>query len=164
MGVATVCAAAGTAVVALDIGIGKPAAVYNLADQEGTATQEVTVTSAGGLAETRRYYDPYGNQESAAAAWDDNKGFVGDPQDTDTGLDLLGARAYDPVIGSFLSPDPEYQPGTLAEGGYAYADDNPATDSDPTGLRTGGDGSPPNCTGVVTSGNRVPSFASASRT
>ena len=140
-----------TAATATGTGNGGGAVSYNPADQQGTATQEVTVASAGGLAETRRYYDPYGNQESAAAAWDDNKGFVGDPQDTDTGLDLLGARAYDSEIGTFLSPDPEYQPGTLAEGGYAYADDNPATEADPTGQLASYGGSQGGCVGTAQS-------------
>jgi RHS repeat-associated protein len=145
-----------TAATAAGTGDGGGAVSYDLADRQGTATQEITVASGGGLAESRRYDDPYGNQVSAAVAWGDNKGFVGDPQDADTGLDLLGARAYDPVTGTFLSPDPEYQPGTLAEGGYAYADDDPATDADPTGLRAGGDGTPPDPCGVDASSSCNP--------
>ena len=118
----------------------------DLADLQGTATQEITVTAAGGLAESRRYFDPYGNQVSTAVAWGDNKGFVGDPADPDSGLDLLGAREYDPVTGGFWSPDPVFQPGTMAQGGYAYSADDPATRSDPTGLcATGPDNEPLNC-------------------
>ena len=145
-----------TSATAAGTGSGGGTVSYDLANLQGTATQEITVASGGGLAESRRYDDPYGNQVSAAVAWGDDKGFVGDPQDADTGLDLLGARAYDPVTGTFLSPDPEYQPGTVAEGGYAYADDDPATDADPTGLRTGGDGTPPNPCGVDASSSCNP--------
>jgi len=54
--------------------------------------------------------------------------------DPATSYDLLGARLYNPATGTFLTLDPLLQPGTLALGGYAYADGNPATNDDPTGL------------------------------
>jgi RHS repeat-associated protein len=62
------------------------------------------------------------------------KGFVGGANDTATGLTNLGAREYQPGTGSFISPDPllkPYDPQNL--NAYAYASDNPATNSDPSG-------------------------------
>jgi RHS repeat-associated protein len=57
------------------------------------------------------------------------------PADPNTSLNLLGARTYDPATGRFLTLDPIYEAGNpLAMGGYAYASNNPATNSDPTGL------------------------------
>ncbi len=108
---------------------------YQVANAQGTAT---TAVDAGTLAVTRRYYDPYGNPRGARpTAWvapDENHGFLGQPTDPSNHLDLLGARAYDPALGRFLTPDPIFQAGDPNQmGGYAYAADNPASGSDPTG-------------------------------
>ncbi len=91
---------------------------------------------ASTLAVTRRYFDPYGNPAGTApSSWPDANSYLGKPQDPNTSLDLLGARQYDPVTGRFLSVDPVLETGSPQQmGGYAYAGDNPATSSDPTGL------------------------------
>ena len=107
---------------------------YLIGDQQGTDSLAIDSQT---LAVTRRYYDPYGNPVGAARAnpWPGNRGFAGGTADTLTGLTNLGAREYDPGTGSFTSPDPvlsPYQPQDLNP--YAYAYDNPATNSDPTGL------------------------------
>ncbi|MEV6740850.1 ricin-type beta-trefoil lectin domain protein [Streptomyces sp. NPDC051104] len=114
---------------------------YQVANLQGTAT---TAIDASSLAVTRRYYDPYGNprgtEPTTWVAADENHGFLSKPTDATTGLDLLGARNYDPTLGRFLTPDPVFEavdPNQM--GGYAYASDNPASGSDPTGLK------PDNC-------------------
>jgi RHS repeat-associated protein len=65
--------------------------------------------------------------------------------DTVTALTNLGAREYNTGTGTFTSPDPlltPYNPQDLNP--YAYASDNPATSSDPTGLCIKSDpGDPP---------------------
>ncbi|TQJ75412.1 ricin-type beta-trefoil lectin domain protein [Streptomyces sp. SLBN-31] len=109
---------------------------YQIANGQGT---ETTSVAADDLAVTRRYYDPYGNPRGAKpSTWvaaDENHGFLGKPVDSVTGLDLLGARNYDPALGRFLTPDPLFQAGDPNQmGGYTYAADNPATGSDPTGF------------------------------
>ncbi|GLY03496.1 RHS repeat-associated core domain-containing protein [Actinoplanes sp. NBRC 101535] len=87
--------------------------------------------------ETVKYNDPYGNARSSIATpqWPSGqKGFVGGVADP-TGLTLLGARFYDPRMGSFISVDPEideYDPQRMHP--YAYANNNPTTFSDPDGL------------------------------
>jgi RHS repeat-associated protein len=90
-----------------------------------------------------RYFDPYGNTRGTAQpAWPEGeKGFIGGAGDTATGLTDLGAREYQPGTGLFISPDPllkPYDPQDL--NAYAYAADNPATNSDPSGamMITGG--------------------------
>jgi RHS repeat-associated protein len=100
---------------------------------QGTSTEAVDATTQ---AITRRYYDPYGNPAGTVpAAWPDNHAYLGKPADPNTSLNLLGARTYDPATGRFLTLDPIYEAGNpLAMGGYAYASNNPATNSDPTGL------------------------------
>ncbi|MEV7415596.1 ricin-type beta-trefoil lectin domain protein [Streptomyces sp. NPDC089919] len=109
---------------------------YQLGDAAGTATTSVDATT---LAVTRRSFDPYGNSRGAKpATWvgaDENHGFLGQPADPVTGLNLLGARNYDPLTGRFLTPDPIFQAGDPNQmGGYSYAADNPASSADPTGF------------------------------
>lgn len=108
---------------------------YQVANAQGTAT---TAIDASTLAVTRRFYDPYGNPRGTKpttwVAADENHGFLGQPTDATTGLNLLGARNYDATLGRFLTPDPIFQAGDPNQmGGYTYAADNPASGSDPTG-------------------------------
>ena len=110
---------------------------YQLGNAQGTAT---TLVNAGTDAVTRRYYDPYGNPRGTTpTTWgsvSENRGYLGQPTDTTTGLDLLGARNYDPAQGRFLSPDPIFEAGDPNQmGGYSYSGDNPSTGSDPNGDR-----------------------------
>ncbi|MFJ5880438.1 polymorphic toxin-type HINT domain-containing protein [Kitasatospora cineracea] len=106
---------------------------YQPANHQGTAQLQV---DAGTLATTRRAYDPYGNPRGTQPTnWADNHGYLGKPADPSTGLDLLGARNYDPALGRFLTVDPILEIGDPNQmGGYTYAGDNPSTGSDPTGL------------------------------
>jgi RHS repeat-associated protein len=105
---------------------------YQTANQQGTASEAI---QASNDSVTRRYYDPYGNQLTTTGTWPDNQAFLGQPQDPATSLDLLGARQYNPATGAFLSLDPILEAGNPAQmGGYAYAANNPVSNSDPTGL------------------------------
>jgi RHS repeat-associated protein len=105
---------------------------YLAGNQQGTATLAINSTS---LAAAYRYYDPYGNPVGAAqSAWPGTRGFVGGTADTATGLTNLGAREYNPATSSFTSPDGllnPYDPQDL--NAFAYATDDPASKSDPTG-------------------------------
>ncbi|MEU8616831.1 ricin-type beta-trefoil lectin domain protein [Streptomyces sp. NPDC048623] len=109
---------------------------YQVSNAQGTSTTSVDASS---LLATRRYFDPYGNPRGPKpTSWvspDENRGFLGQPLDASTGLNLLGARNYDARTGRFLSPDPVFQAGDPNQmGGYTYAADNPASNSDPSGL------------------------------
>lgn len=103
-------------------------------DHHGTASMAVDATTQSVI---RRYSKPFGESRGAApAVWPDDKGFLGKPVDSDTGLVHVGAREYDPTTGRFLSVDPIL----VAENheslnGYAYADNTPVTKTDPTGER-----------------------------
>ncbi|MEU6536686.1 RHS repeat-associated core domain-containing protein [Streptomyces sp. NPDC047000] len=86
-------------------------------------------------ATTRRRYTPSGDERSGTLPAGTSNGFLGKTEDTSTGLSLLGARAYDPYFGRFLSNDPlltPYDPQDLS--GYSYSRNNPIAYSDPSGL------------------------------
>ncbi|SHI22284.1 RHS repeat-associated core domain-containing protein [Streptomyces sp. 3214.6] len=103
-------------------------------DHHGTASMTVDATTQ---AVTRRYTKPFGESRGTTpSVWPDDKGFLGKPTDTDTGLTHVGAREYDPTTGRFLSVDPVLAPEDHESlNGYAYANNTPVTMSDPTGLR-----------------------------
>ena len=111
--------------------------------QQGTGT--VAVDSQA-LTATYRYYDPFGNPVGPApSAWPGTRGFAGGTADPVTGLTDLGAREYNPATGSFISPDPLLNPGQPQDlNAYAYALDDPASESDPSGLMVPGQSYPVN--------------------
>ncbi|GHJ48892.1 hypothetical protein Cs7R123_62340 [Catellatospora sp. TT07R-123] len=97
-------------------------------------TQQITV-AAGNQAITQRWSGPYGTQRGPAVSWPNARGFVAGDIDT-TGLVHIGAREYDPALGRFVSPDPEFdQKDPLSWTNYGYADSTPVTASDPDGRR-----------------------------
>jgi RHS repeat-associated protein len=103
------------------------------ADHHHTATHTINATT---LNVTTRRTDPYGNPRgtTTGGTWPDDKTFLGAPQDP-TGLVHLGAREYDPGTGRFISLDPVMDltdPQQIH--GYTYANNNPITWTDPTGL------------------------------
>lgn len=101
-------------------------------DHHGTATAAIDATSQ---ATTLRRHDPYGNSRGTATAWPNDKGFVGGTQDN-TGLTHLGAREYDPTLGTFISDDLITDTNDPQQiNGYTYANSAPTTASDATGLR-----------------------------
>jgi len=100
---------------------------------DGTVTAYVDTATA---AVTRRYEDPYGNQRGASQAWIDGHTYLNKNSDATTGLVYVGARAYDPSTGRFLTVDPVLDPSDpLQNNPYAYSHNTPVTSGDPTGLQ-----------------------------
>jgi RHS repeat-associated protein len=92
-----------------------------------------TVNSSGALTGTIGY-DAWGNPQTQGGLTATTPfGFAGGYTDP-TGLIYLINRYYDPEIGQFISVDPLLST-TLAP--YSYADDNPITGNDPSGLVRG---------------------------
>ncbi|MFI7492963.1 RHS repeat-associated core domain-containing protein [Micromonospora echinaurantiaca] len=106
-----------------------------VSDHHGTA--EATINNTTLTATRRRSYPFGGDRVAPPATWPAamDKGFLGGTADN-TGLTHLAAREYDPHLGKFISVDPIMD---LADpqhwNGYAYSNNNPATFSDPSGLK-----------------------------
>ncbi|MBB1242228.1 RHS repeat protein [Streptomyces durbertensis] len=105
---------------------------FHFTDHHGTAT---TVVDATTQQAQHRYSAPFGEDRGeVVAGWPGDRGFVGGTRD-ETGLTQLGARAYDPALGRFLSVDPMVDYGESQRmNAYAYANNNPVTFSDADGL------------------------------
>ena len=133
---------------------------FELADQHGTGVLTLDPTLAN---PSWRQFTPYGSPRgNSPPTWPDTNAFLGKPADTTTGLDIIGARQYDPGTGRFLSIDPVLNPASPQElNGYSYAADNPVASSDPSGLGPVPDGgscpsSQPGCPGYSPPSNPTP--------
>lgn len=99
-------------------------------DPQGTTQAAVDATT---LATTIRKQDPYGNPRGTLPTWPNSRGFVGGTTEP-TALIHLGARMYDPTTGRFTSPDPMLGNASGQQANpYSYAQNNPASRSDPNG-------------------------------
>ncbi|MET7534650.1 RHS repeat domain-containing protein [Streptomyces goshikiensis] len=106
---------------------------FLIADHHGTNTLSI---AANTLSFNRRKQLPYGAERGTPpAAWPSQKGFVGGDIDKTTGLTHIGARDYDTKLGQFVSADPLLIPESPESlNGYGYANNNPVTTADPTGM------------------------------
>ena len=116
-----------------------------LGDEQGSTSVMMPVELDGsgamvpaGLADAagvvRTAYTPYGQLRGADNVAVD-RGWLGQVEDSGTGLTYLNARYYDPALQRFLSPDPLMNPGdprTLDA--YRYAENNPVVFTDASGL------------------------------
>lgn len=94
------------------------------------------VTDAAGNQKKRSTYLSYGNQGLVSNPTNhrEEKGYIGERGDAETGLLYLNAHYYDPAIGRFISPDwrDPQKPG-VGTNRYAYADNDPVNKLDPNG-------------------------------
>jgi RHS repeat-associated protein len=121
--------------VALRTGTGLGGVSTLVADHHATA--EISVANTTNIL-TRRRHDPFGNPRGSVPPWPGDHGFLDKPKDT-SGLTHIGAREYDPGLGRFISVDPIMDLSDPQQWhGYAYANNNPVTLSDPSGLDPGG--------------------------
>jgi RHS repeat-associated protein len=103
---------------------------YVYTDPQGTPLAEA---NASGTITATYDYAPYGSQAMGAAH--DGPGYTGHVNDADTGLVYMQARYYDPVVGRFVSTDPvgPSAGNVFNFNRYAYANNNPIANTDPTG-------------------------------
>jgi RHS repeat-associated protein len=102
-------------------------------DNIGSVT---SVIGTAGTVEAGYTYDPYGhgNTPTGADAADNLLQYTGALQDTDSNYTHLGDRWYNPVTDNFTTQDANSYLASPANGNrYAYAADNPANYTDPTG-------------------------------
>lgn len=108
---------------------------YVAADHHGTG--QATVDENGGISHRRT--TPFGEARGnplPPGQWPTEKGFVNGDEDSTTGLVNIGAREYDMVTGRFISIDPIVDINDPQQmHGYAYANNNPISFSDPDGLK-----------------------------
>ncbi len=109
-------------------------AYTTMTDQHGDVIGTFSPTStAQGLAGYSSY-SPYGAKTSAN--YTESLGYQGDYTDPTTGLVYMNARWYNPATGTFTSTDTlggTPIPASVDGNPYAYADDNPLTETDPSG-------------------------------
>jgi|GEM_PF-703332 len=89
------------------------------------------VASLMGGSSTSYDHGPFGNPQGSAI---NGKGYINERYDTETSLQYLHARYYDPVLGRFLSPD-TWDPILVGVdiNRYAYAANDPINRSDAEG-------------------------------
>jgi RHS repeat-associated protein len=103
-------------------------------DQVGSP--RIVIKASDGAVVRKVDYDAYGTERDASGSFDLPIGYAGGLRDAATGLVRFGMRDYDPAAGRFTARDPSFFRGS-PENLYAYANDNPITQKDPTGLVCG---------------------------
>jgi RHS repeat-associated protein len=115
---------------------------YSLPDHLNSTN--VVTNASGTPVETLDYY-PYGGlriDDKVGGNQGEKRKYIGQEYDSESGLNYLQARYQDPTRGQFLSEDPIFlgdpRQQTLTDpqslNSYSYANDNPITRSDPSGL------------------------------
>jgi RHS repeat-associated protein len=112
---------------------------YVYTDPQGTPLAEA---DASGNITARFDYAPYGTAVANMSPAPNGPGYTGHVNDPDSGLVYMQARYYDPAVGRFLSVDPAApMPGNEFNfSRYAYANNNPIGNTDPTGMDDCGPG------------------------
>lgn len=96
-------------------------------------TPQVVTDQSGNVA-WQADYRPFGKADVVTASIEQNLRFPGQYFDSETGLHYNYFRDYDPALGRYLQSDPIGLEGGIST--YAYAQGNPLTLSDPSGLLT----------------------------
>ncbi|MGH9174621.1 MAG: RHS repeat-associated core domain-containing protein, partial [Vicinamibacterales bacterium] len=110
---------------------GTGAATYHLTDGLGSVRG---LSNGNGAVTGAADYDVFGNVRASSGSAS-IFGYTGEQHDSSTGLTYLRARMYNPSLGRFLSADTVQPnaPGTQGYNRYAYAANNPARWTDPSG-------------------------------
>jgi RHS repeat-associated protein len=99
---------------------------YHLPDALGSSRQ---IIDSADIVNLSKSYDPFGSVLATAGDDTSSYGFIGEWKDKSEFI-YLRSRYYSPNIGRFISIDPSYLEDNL----YSYAENNPISFIDPTGL------------------------------
>jgi RHS repeat-associated protein len=109
---------------------------------DNLGSTNVVSNSSGVNVQLLDYY-PFGNQRISSGTYNEQRKFIGQINDADTGLDYLNARYYKSDIGKFISQDSMFWklPQELLidpqqMNSYSYARNNPVNMKDPSGNKT----------------------------
>jgi len=102
-----------------------------LTDNQG-GTQ--VLTDSNGDTQSLYGYDPFGNTVVSGSSTSNSFAYTGRENDSPLGLYYYRARYYNPAVGRFMSQDPIGFAGGINF--YAYVDDDPVDQIDPSGLAT----------------------------
>jgi RHS repeat-associated protein len=117
---------------------------YYFADR--LKSTSVVTDNSGNIEEESDYY-PYGGEIVVTSGDSNHYKFTGKERDTESGLDMFGARYYGSSLGRFMTPDWATKPTNVpyAHFGnpqslnlYSYVNNNPTTTRDPDGHDDGG--------------------------
>ena len=100
---------------------------------DAVGSPRLVVKASDGSVVRKVAYDSYGVEKDASGTFELAIGYAGGLRDAATGLVRFGARDYDPVAGRFTASDPTFFRGS-PENLYQYANNNPITQRDPSGL------------------------------
>ncbi|UJP39147.1 RHS repeat-associated core domain-containing protein [Cellulomonas palmilytica] len=121
--------------VAVRTGKGLGAVTSLVADLHGTALVAIANTTWTAAGVVKQYTDPFGAARGAGVDVPGERQFLDKTRDVSTGLTQVGARYYDETTGRFISVDPVLDLTNPQQwNAYVYANNNPTTWSDPTGL------------------------------
>ena len=121
--------------VAVRTGKGLGAVTSLVADMHGTALVAIANTTWTAAGVVKQYTDPFGAARGAGVDVPGERQFLDKTRDPSTGLTQVGARYYDETTGRFISVDPVLDLTNPQQwNAYVYANNNPTTWSDPTGL------------------------------
>jgi RHS repeat-associated protein len=113
--------------------------VYYAADHLGTS--RVVASSTGAILDQSDFY-PFGGERVLSASSGNAYKFTGKERDTESGLDMFGARYYGSSLGRFMTPDWAAKPTDVPYANfgnpqslnlYSYVENNPTTTGDPDG-------------------------------
>lgn len=101
---------------------------------DGVGTLSVTLDDTGGVQQSS-FKDVFGIQLAGSTDQERYSGIAQRERDTESGLDFVRARMYDPRIGRFTQMDSILANRPTEH--YLYADNDPVTKIDPLGLAPG---------------------------
>ena len=119
-----------------------PTVAYILTDHLGSVA--VSTNAQGAVTELSDYY-PYGSIRLDTGSFKEQRKYIGQEYDVETGLNYLNARYYNSNTGQFISEDPVFWEigqtkdgksvllNPQAQNSYSYAGNNPIISSDPSG-------------------------------